>query len=65
MALGATAPLASNVASSSELTLHLVLPNGATRDVPAGTLARDVVLSIGPGLLKAAIAVAIDGEVRI
>ncbi len=64
VALGATAPLASNVASSSELTLHLVLPNGATRDVPAGTLARDVVLSIGPGLLKAAIAVAIDGEVQ-
>ena len=45
-------------------TIHLVLPNGATRDVPAGTPARDVVLSIGPGLLKAAIAVAIDGEVQ-
>ena len=45
-------------------TLQLVLPNGATRDVAPGTLAREVVLSIGPGLLKAAIAVAIDGEVQ-
>lgn len=64
MAAGATARLACNVASSQDLTLHLVLPNGATRDVPFGTLAREVVLSIGPGLLKAAIAVAIDGEVQ-
>ncbi|MDQ8165555.1 MAG: threonine--tRNA ligase [Gemmatimonadota bacterium] len=45
-------------------TLQLVLPNGATRDVAAGTPARDVVASIGPGLLKAAIAVAVDGEVQ-
>ncbi|MCC7194764.1 MAG: threonine--tRNA ligase [Gemmatimonadaceae bacterium] len=45
-------------------TLQLVLPNGATRDVAAGTLARDVVASIGPGLLKAAIAVAVDGDVQ-
>ncbi len=45
-------------------TIQLVLPNGATRDVPVGTPARDVVLSIGPGLLKAAIAVAIDGDVQ-
>lgn len=45
-------------------TLHLVLPNGATRDVPSGTPGRDVVASIGPGLLKAAVAVAVDGEVQ-
>jgi len=45
-------------------SLQLVLPNGATRDVPSGTLAREVVASIGPGLLKAAIAVAVDGEVQ-
>lgn len=32
--------------------------------MPAGTPARDVVASIGPGLLKAAIAVAVDGEVQ-
>ncbi|MEA3246664.1 MAG: TGS domain-containing protein, partial [Gemmatimonadota bacterium] len=45
-------------------TLQLVLPNGDTRDVAPGTPARDVVASIGPGLLKAAIAVAVDGEVQ-
>lgn len=41
----------------------LTLPDGATREVPVGTLARDVVGSIGPRLLLAAIAVAVDGEV--
>jgi threonyl-tRNA synthetase len=45
-------------------TIQLVLPNGATRDVPLGTLGREVVASIGPGLLKAAIAVAVDGAVQ-
>ena len=45
-------------------TLQLTLPNGATRDVAPGTLARDVVASIGPGLLKAAVAVAVDGAVQ-
>ena len=45
-------------------TIQLVLPNGATRDVPVGTLGREVVASIGPGLLKAAIAVAVDGAVQ-
>ena len=44
--------------------ITLTLPDGATRDVPAGTLPRDVVGSIGARLLQAAIAVAIDGEVQ-
>ena len=44
-------------------TLKLTLPDGAVREVPPGTPGRDVVASIGPGLLKAAIAVAVDGEV--
>ena len=61
MATGVTVPLACSVTPE---TLQLVLPNGATRDVAAGTPARDVVASIGPGLLKAAIAVAVDGEVQ-
>ncbi|MBM4194896.1 MAG: threonine--tRNA ligase [Gemmatimonadetes bacterium] len=43
--------------------MRLVLPNGDAREVAAGTPAREVVASIGPGLLKAAIAVAVDGEV--
>jgi threonyl-tRNA synthetase len=44
--------------------LVLTLPDGATREVAPGTLAREVVASIGPGLLKAAIAVAINGEIQ-
>ena len=43
--------------------LPLVLPDGASREVEAGTLAREVVGSIGPRLLLASIAVAVDGEV--
>jgi threonyl-tRNA synthetase len=52
-----------SLATDGEL-LTLVLPDGATRAVPAGTLPRDVVASIGPRLLLAAIAVAVDGEVQ-
>ena len=50
---------------SSSLTapVILTLPDGATREVPPGTLARDVVASIGERLLKAAVAVSVDGEV--
>src|SRR5215218_5035247 len=44
--------------------LTLTLPDGATRQVPAGTLPREVVRSIGERLLKAAIAVMVDGEVQ-
>jgi threonyl-tRNA synthetase len=44
--------------------ITLTLPDGKTREVPPGTLAREVVASIGPGLLKAAIAVAVDGEIQ-
>ena len=54
----------SSVAADATGQLTLVLPDGATRVVPAGTLPRDVVSSIGPRLLQAAIAVAVDGEVQ-
>jgi len=43
--------------------ITLTLPDGKTREVPPGTPARDVVASIGAGLLKASIAVAVDGEI--
>ena len=42
----------------------LTLPDGATREVPVGTLPRDVVASIGERLLRAAVAVEIDGEIH-
>ncbi len=44
-------------------SIVLTLPDGNTREVPAGTLARDVVGSIGARLLSASVAVALDGEV--
>jgi threonyl-tRNA synthetase len=48
----------------SPMTIVLTLPDGATREVEAGTLARDVVASIGSRLLRDAIAVSIDGNVQ-
>ena len=44
--------------------LTLTLPDGSAREVAPGTLPRDVVGSIGPGLLKAAIAVEVNGRVQ-
>jgi threonyl-tRNA synthetase len=44
--------------------ITLTLPDGATREVPLGTLPSTVVGSIGTRLLQAAIAVAVDGEVQ-
>jgi threonyl-tRNA synthetase len=54
----------SDVGSADASTLTLVLPDGATRTVPVGTLPRDVVATIGERLLKAAVAVEVDGEVQ-
>jgi threonyl-tRNA synthetase len=48
----------------SNAELELVLPDGSTRRVSAGTLPRDVVASIGAGLLRAALAVEVEGEVQ-
>ena len=45
-------------------TVTLVLPDGATRTVPFGTPAHEVVGSIGKRLLRDSIAVAVDGEVQ-
>ena len=44
--------------------LTLTLPDGAIREVALGTLPKDVVASIGAGLLRAAIAVSVDDEVQ-
>ena len=44
--------------------LTLTLPDGSTREVAPGTLPRDVVGSIGAGLLRAAIAVEVNGRVQ-
>jgi len=44
--------------------LTLTLPDGAERQVEAGTLPRDVVGSIGQRLLRDALAIEVDGEVQ-
>ena len=44
--------------------LTLVLPDGAERQVEEGTLPRDLVASIGPRLLRDALAVEVAGEVQ-
>ena len=48
----------------TETLLRLSLPDGSSREVPPGALPRDVVASIGAGLLRAAIAVEVDGEIQ-
>jgi threonyl-tRNA synthetase len=48
----------------AEETITLILPDGSERRVPHGTLARDVVASIGPRLLKDAIAVKVGETVQ-
>ncbi len=53
-------PAAASVTSEA---IILTLPDGNTREVPSGTLARDVVGSIGARLLSASVAVAVNGEV--
>jgi threonyl-tRNA synthetase len=50
--------------AAGEGPIVLTLPDGNTREVAPGTLARDVVGSIGARLLQAALAVAVDGEVQ-
>jgi threonyl-tRNA synthetase len=51
-------------AAAADAMIVLTLPDGSTREVPAGTLARDVVATIGARLLQASLAVAVDGEVQ-
>ena len=55
------APPPGDAAQNGGRTITLTLPDGATREVPAGTLPRDVVASIGERLLRAAVAVEVDG----
>ncbi|NCW44063.1 MAG: threonine--tRNA ligase [Gemmatimonadaceae bacterium] len=55
---------ATPAAAAADAMIVLTLPDGSTREVPAGTLARDVVATIGARLLQASLAVAVDGEVQ-
>jgi threonyl-tRNA synthetase len=48
------------------MTIHykITLPDGAIRDVPAGSTPLDVATAISPGLGKATLAARVNGEVR-
>ena len=45
-------------------TYKITLPDGSSRDMPAGSTPADVAASIGPGLAKATIAARVNGELR-
>ncbi len=42
--------------------LTITLPDGSSREMPAGSTPADVAMAIGPGLAKAALAAKVDGE---
>jgi threonyl-tRNA synthetase len=44
-------------------SIRLTLPDGSTREVPAGTTAHEVAKSIGAGLARAALAARLDGSI--
>ncbi len=43
-------------------TIRVTLPDGSHRDMPAGSTARQVAESIGPGLARAALAAKVNGQ---
>ena len=43
-------------------TIHVTLPDGSSRSVPAGTRARDIAEGISPNLARAALAAIVDGK---
>ncbi|MDE2435308.1 MAG: TGS domain-containing protein, partial [Sphingomonadales bacterium] len=42
--------------------IKISLPDGSSREMPAGSTPADVAAAIGPGLAKAALAARVDGE---
>jgi threonyl-tRNA synthetase len=56
--------MTTDISNPANETITLSLPDGSERHVPRGTLARDVVASIGPRLLRDAIAVKLDHTIQ-
>jgi threonyl-tRNA synthetase len=44
--------------------IHVTLPDGSQKALPAGATGADVAKAIGPGLAKAALAIRVDGHVQ-
>ena len=51
-------------ASKDEAMIDLKFPDGAVRQYPAGSTARDVATSISPSLAKKAVLAELNGEQR-
>ena len=52
------------MSDNASAPLRLTLPDGAVREVPAGTLPSEVVAGIGERLLNATVAVSVDGAIQ-
>ena len=44
--------------------IRVVLPDGSGRELPAGSTGRDLAGAIGPGLLRAALGIRVNGQLR-
>ena len=44
--------------------MHVVLPDGSTKELPDGASGAELAAAIGPGLARAALAIEVDGELR-
>ena len=60
--LGGTGIEMASEAPAQADNVRITLPDGTERTYPTGVTGADIAASIGPGLAKAALAVAIDGE---
>ncbi len=47
---------------NAQATLHITLPDGSTKQLPAGSTAHDLAKTIGEGLAKAAIGAKVNGQ---
>jgi threonyl-tRNA synthetase len=56
--------MTNDISNPADETIILSLPDGSERRVPRGSLAREVVASIGPRLLRDAIAVKLDDTIQ-
>jgi len=44
--------------------IHVTLPDGSQKTLPAGATGADLARAVGPGLAKAALAIRVDGQIR-
>lgn len=57
-------PIVPTMPTSEDIPIKLTLPDGSSRELPAGSTGADLAAAIGPGLARAAVAIKVDGEVR-